>query len=306
MNERVAAVLPSRDEAATVGAVAQAVDNAVSDQHAMVINADSSMSRDTREAFEAASLRASRRTLPHLRRGKGTQALRAMEDITGADCVMMIDTDTRDPSAPLYRRLVDAVLDGADLALLDYTRTWFEGNLTNHVARPLVAANAGSDIPQPIVGDIALSRRALEWVLHAYHGAELPLRDCVDGYGIDAFITQTVALAEGIVQSLLTGRVKRHAPSFPHLPVIFAEAVPVLLGAAGIAPLRVTTDDAGAFAKRQEETLVDMVAAAAGIVIGQRGRDAPVARVSGVRHERGDDGVRSMPHHASQAIPAGQ
>ncbi len=41
--------------------------------------------------------------------------------------------------------------------------------------------------------------------------------------------------------------------------------------AAGIVPLRVTTDGG----KKQEETLVDMLAATAGVVLGQRGPGAP-------------------------------
>ncbi|MGH3719438.1 MAG: coenzyme F420-0:L-glutamate ligase [Pseudonocardiaceae bacterium] len=74
-------------------------------------------------------------------------------------------------------------------------------------------------------------------------------------------------------------------------------ATVISLGAAGIAPLRVTehTDPTGK-ATRQEETLTDMIAAAAGIILGQRGRGVPVAVVRGVTHERGDAGVASMLH----------
>jgi coenzyme F420-0:L-glutamate ligase / coenzyme F420-1:gamma-L-glutamate ligase len=66
------------------------------------------------------------------------------------------------------------------------------------------------------------------------------------------------------------------------------------IGAAGIAPLRVTDHEG----KRQEETITDMVAAAAGIVIGQRGRGAPVAILRGISYDTGDDGVTTMLHRA--------
>ncbi|MGV9337695.1 coenzyme F420-0:L-glutamate ligase [Streptomyces sp. NPDC003688] len=70
-------------------------------------------------------------------------------------------------------------------------------------------------------------------------------------------------------------------------------ATVVSIGAAGIAPLRVTEHDG----KRQEETLTDLVAAAAGIILGQRGRGAPVAVLRGLAYEPGDQGVTSMLHH---------
>lgn len=70
----------------------------------------------------------------------------------------------------------------------------------------------------------------------------------------------------------------------------------VAIGAAGLAPLRVTTVADGSGTKEQEETLVDLIAAAAGIVIGQRGRGAPVAVLRGVRFERSEEGVRAALH----------
>jgi hypothetical protein len=62
---------------------------------------------------------------------------------------------------------------------------------------------------------------------------------------------------------------------------------------AGIAPLR-TTEHAG---KRQEETFTDLITAAAGIILGQRGRGAPVAILRGISYPAGDEGVAAMLHH---------
>jgi coenzyme F420-0:L-glutamate ligase/coenzyme F420-1:gamma-L-glutamate ligase len=69
-------------------------------------------------------------------------------------------------------------------------------------------------------------------------------------------------------------------------------ATVISIGAAGIAPLRITRH-AG---KQQEETLTDLIAAAAGIILGQRGRGAPVAVLRGVSYAPGDEGVTSMLH----------
>ncbi|MFD5728962.1 coenzyme F420-0:L-glutamate ligase [Streptomyces sp. NPDC058368] len=71
----------------------------------------------------------------------------------------------------------------------------------------------------------------------------------------------------------------------------------ISIGAAGTAPLRVS-EHAG---KRQEETFTDMIAAAAGIILGQRGRGAPVAVLRGIGYTPSDEGVTTMLHHS----PAG-
>lgn len=57
-------------------------------------------------------------------------------------------------------------------------------------------------------------------------------------------------------------------------------------------PLR-TTEHAG---KRQEETFADMIAASAGIILGQRGRGVPVAVLRGIHFTPGDEGVATMLH----------
>lgn len=72
-------------------------------------------------------------------------------------------------------------------------------------------------------------------------------------------------------------------------------ATVISLGAAGIAALRRTEcREPGGKVKKQDETFTDLVAAAAGIVLGQRGRGVPVTIVRGLDYPSNDDGVRSM------------
>ncbi|WP_239334449.1 coenzyme F420-0:L-glutamate ligase [Frankia sp. CiP3] len=70
-------------------------------------------------------------------------------------------------------------------------------------------------------------------------------------------------------------------------------ATVISIGAAGVAPLRTTEHGA----KKQEETFTDLIAAAAGIILGQRGRGAPVAVLRGISYPRSEEGVASMLHH---------
>lgn len=72
-------------------------------------------------------------------------------------------------------------------------------------------------------------------------------------------------------------------------------ATVIAIGAAGIRPLRVTGNiEPGGRVKRQEETLADLLAGAAGVLVGQRGRGAPVAVLRGVRYAADDSGIASI------------
>lgn len=225
-----AAILPSRNEPATIAAVTTAVDAALGDAGAVIVHADSSDTLETAGRFAATLTRAAKVPLTGLVRGKGAQILAAARhpELARADAVLIADTDTRNPDPAVYTALLDRVRSGAALAIADYPRHWDEANLTNHLARPLIAAATGHDVPQPLAGDLALSRQALAAVLDAVEALPGELAACVDGYGIDAFLLLTAA-ACGPVDSVRIDGPKLHAGSFPHLPDIYHQTVPVLL-----------------------------------------------------------------------------
>ncbi|MFQ6144391.1 hypothetical protein ACLMNJ_15100 [Streptomyces seoulensis] len=226
---KAAAILPSRNEPATISAVTAAVDTALGNVPTVIVNADSSDTPTTTENFAATGTRAKKVPLAGLTRGKGAQILAAARrpELADAEVVLIADTDTRNPDPTVYAALLDHVRAGAALAIADYPRYWDEANLTNHLARPLIATT-GHDVPQPLAGDLALSRQALAAVLRAVEALPRELSECVDGYGIDAFLLLT-ATAIGPLASIRIDRPKQHAGSFPHLPAIYHQAVPVLL-----------------------------------------------------------------------------
>jgi hypothetical protein len=227
---RLAAILPSRNEASTIAAVTSAVDTALDNAAACIVHADSSDTLATSKQFAATHTRAATVSLTGLVRGKGTQILTAARhlDVTAADVVLIADTDTRNPDPAVYRALIDHVQAGVALAIADYPRYWDEANLTNHIARPLIAATTGHDIPQPLAGDLAISRQALTATLRASTALPVDLVTGVAGYGIDALLLLTAATI-GPVVSVRVDQPKQHAGSFPHLPDIYHQAVPVLL-----------------------------------------------------------------------------
>lgn len=64
-------------------------------------------------------------------------------------------------------------------------------------------------------------------------------------------------------------------------------ATQVAIGIYGIPPLRKTAviDSNGETIKFQEETLCDMIAASAGLVMGQRGTGIPAVIIKGIEYE---------------------
>ena len=80
-----------------------------------------------------------------------------------------------------------------------------------------------------------------------------------------------------------------------------AGAGAVALGVCGIEPLRITqTTQADGRVRRADETICDMLANAAALIMGQRGRGIPVVCIRGVGYDYAPDAtVRSILHAAS-------
>ncbi|MDQ1293602.1 MAG: coenzyme F420-0:L-glutamate ligase / coenzyme F420:gamma-L-glutamate ligase [Actinomycetota bacterium] len=69
-------------------------------------------------------------------------------------------------------------------------------------------------------------------------------------------------------------------------------ATVISIGAAGLPAVRISEFEG----KRPEETFTDMIAAAAGIILGQRGRGVPAVVLRGIAYDHDDSGVAAMLH----------
>ncbi|MDI5969440.1 hypothetical protein POF50_008810 [Streptomyces sp. SL13] len=200
----------------------------------MIVHADSSDTPATAVAFVSTPTRARKVALSGLPRSKGAQVFQALDwlgQVTGP--VLIADTDTRDPDPAAYRALLDHTADGC--AIADYPRYWGEANLTNHLARPLIDAAFGIDVPQPLAGDLALACGTVTVLPAARRALTAPEAAAVDGYGIDAFLLLAAART-GTVTPVAFDAPKQHGASFPHLATIYDQAVPVLLALASARP----------------------------------------------------------------------
>lgn len=161
--------------------------------------------------------------------GKGT-ALRAVfqaAERLGVKACAVFDSDLRSITPEWVSTLFGPVLEGGyDFVSPCYVRHKYDGTITNHIAYSMTRALYGKRIRQPIGGDFAFSRRAIEFFTHA---------DVWDSdvakFGIDIWLT-TVAICEGFkVCEAYLGQ-KIHAPKDPvgDLGPMFRQVVGTLFG----------------------------------------------------------------------------
>lgn len=211
--------IPSRNEALTIARVVTAAIDGLRAAglagRAVLVNADNGSTDGTPERFSAAA-----GSTPHLlvptspaSSAKGTNVVEILRVASELDAerVVLLDADVRTIEVTWVPSLLTAVdTSKATLAVPVYRRNRFEGNTTNHIARPLVSAVFGVNVQQPIAGDFAFNRAfvqdALTWTLPA--SALL--------YGIDIHLTARAALAEVPIREVRLGR-KLHNPGFPKI-----------------------------------------------------------------------------------------
>jgi hypothetical protein len=284
--------IPTRDEAATVAAVARTADAGLrlafpAGRNAVVL-ADNGSTDGTVDRFRATPLAATRHVLESGRAGtgKGTNVFALMEHAAavGADRLVLLDGDVRSSEPAWVGRLATAV-DGdvPTLAVPVYRRNRFEANSTNHLVRPLLAAVYGAHVQQPIGGEFAFNRAFLAAARHWPRPASAHL------YGIDVWLTGN-ALREGLrVVEVPLGR-KLHNSPFPKilslpqqvLDSLFAVAARSGAVRASAPPLPVPHEAVDVAAVRQDPAVVDRITAAVRDYLGTY-RDDVVATLPSVR-----------------------
>lgn len=215
----VVAGFPTRNEVSTVRHVVDVVEEGLCRAGwagcAVLVNADNGSSDGTPAAFGASPGRIRKLTIATGAdgTGKGTNVLaifRAALDM-GAERVAVFDADVRSIEPGWAGAMLDAVEGNAPaMAVPVYRRNRYEGNTTNHIASPLLAAVLGVQIQQPIAGDFAFNRgfveRALTW----------PLPESAQLYGIDIHLTGSAAREGFRIAQVPLGR-KIHNPGFPKI-----------------------------------------------------------------------------------------
>lgn len=211
--------IPTRNEEATIGRVVKVAIEGLRDaglmHRALIVNADNGSTDRTVEVFAAAASSTSHMcaATPASGSGKGSNVLAILQIARHIDAerILLFDADVR-TIQPNWVSQFLAGVDGPEpaMAVPIYSRNRYEGNTTNHIASPLLAAVFGVHVQQPIAGDFAFNRafieRALEWTIP--ESAEL--------YGIDIHLTANAARENLLIRQVQLGQ-KLHNPGFPKI-----------------------------------------------------------------------------------------
>jgi glucosylglycerate synthase len=248
---------PTRNEASTIRQVVAVADDGLGQAGlsaaAVLVNADNDSRDGTAAVFLGCPARSRRMTVATGARGtgKGTNLMaifHAALDM-GAERVVVLDGDVRSGEPWWVQRLLGAVeRDSPAVAVPLYRRNRYEGNTTNHLASPLLAAVLGVDVQQPIAGDFAFNRALIE------RAVTWPLPESAQLYGIDIYLTGNAAREGHQITQVPLGR-KIHNPGFPKIVRISQQVIDALWHifylssaprplAAPQRPARSTVDDA--------------------------------------------------------------
>jgi hypothetical protein len=190
-NVDVVVGLPSYNERNSIVWTTKTVDEGLKryfeDQSALIVNVDSNSTDGTREVFSGVDTKAPKYVLnnKNKERGKGSNVQKLFELFlqTKAKTLLLIDSDVVSVAPEWVKNLGWPVRDGYDHVFPVYVRGEYDASITNHLCYPLLMGLFGVDIEQPIAGEGAFSRRAVENFM------KQPWEGEVFKFGIDIFMT---------------------------------------------------------------------------------------------------------------------
>ncbi len=146
--------------------------------------------------------------------GKGTaiKAIFEASKLLDAKAVALVDSDLRSITPEWMKLLLGPALSGTDLVVPLYSRSKYDGTITNFLCYPVTASLYGRNVRQPIGGDFGLSSALIDELL----ASRLWGMPEVCEFGVDIFETHT-ALGKGFeVKQAFLGA-KDHDPKDPTL-----------------------------------------------------------------------------------------
>lgn len=164
--------LPSSNEAESIPRVTADVDAALSTlpvlAEATLVNVDNSTSEATVHAFLRTPTRAPKVVLStscHVGKGANTLALLNHMCERDFDALISVDTDLAGIPASWIHQMAVRLANGADACFPLRPAVWNGADLTYHLAYPVLAGVFGADLPEPLCGEIGLSRAMAEALL---------------------------------------------------------------------------------------------------------------------------------------------
>ena len=221
--------IPSFNEADNIAFVTKQVDKGLqkyfSQKTAVIINSDNNSPDKTGKVFLQTKTKTPKIYIstPAGQQGKGNNLRNLFLKVKdlGAKAAMTVDADLKSITPEWVRCLLEPVVKEYDFVTPIYHRHEYDGLITNHLAYPLIYGLLGYNIRQPIGGDMAFSKRMVDYWLKQEWSAT------TKGYGIDIFMTFN-AIKSGFKLAQVNLGSKIHKSSLPKLDKIFLEVAETL------------------------------------------------------------------------------
>ncbi|MCK4891962.1 MAG: glycosyltransferase, partial [Candidatus Pacebacteria bacterium] len=188
--------IPSYNEADNIANVVKQIDRGLvknfNKYKAVIINVDNNSPDGTREVFLNVKTKTPKIYIstPLGVVGKGNNFCNLFNQILKLDAtaVAVIDADIKNITGDWVKWLLKPILSGYDYSTPLYSRSEYDGSITNNICYPLIYGLLGYDIRQPIGGDFSFSPRlAKYWLKRKWHKT-------TKQYGIDIFMTMNAIL----------------------------------------------------------------------------------------------------------------
>lgn len=213
--------IPSYNEAESIRYVLKTVDKGLSvyfhPSNCLIVNLDSKSLDGTKEIFLKTITKCRKKYLM-VPKGKGRAMLFFFKYClkNKIPYLATVDADLKTITPQWIYKLLKPVTQNYDYTVPVYTRNRFEANITNHFAYPLILANYGIELRQPLGGEFGYSASFCRYLL------KQPKYLKTFGYGIDIFISCS-ALAGGFKIKEINLNKKIHAPSYFHMESTFRQ-----------------------------------------------------------------------------------
>lgn len=217
--------IPSYNEEDTISCVTKQVDLGLkkfySHLKSLIINVDSNSTDNTKEVFLKTSTFSPKKYLNTGKkfRGKGKNLIELFKFCKNSDIdyLAVLDSDIRTIKPNwIYAILNPIMTEDVDYTTPVYSRSCYDGNVTNNFAIPLTYATFGVTLQQPIGGEFGLNKKLYRYLL------KKPIDEAILGFGIDIFMTYH-AIGGGFKVSEVYLGEKKHRPGFSTLTVKFLD-----------------------------------------------------------------------------------
>jgi len=219
--------IPTYNEAENIENITKIIDEGLKkyfpDKKALIVNVDSNSPDNTRKIFLSTKTKTPKQCIKSPR-GKGISLKQLFEyfiKTESAQVLMLADANVTTASPRWVRNLVTPVLKGFDHVFPTYDRHEYDASITNQLAYPVMRGVLGIDIRQPIAGEMAFSRKAVDRL----YSRDWPVS--ANKYGVDILASLSSTFGELRIAQAYLGE-RNHDTSEERLSELFEQIAATL------------------------------------------------------------------------------